>query len=80
MKKSIWIAFGIAGMLLGNPVVDTMAAVRVNIGAGVTLGHRKGHDHRRHYHKKNRRYVAKKHYQNHQHGRHHHRNVRVRIH
>jgi hypothetical protein len=31
MKKTIWIAAGITGMLLGNPAADAKAAVSVNI-------------------------------------------------
>lgn len=34
MKKSIWLAAGIAGMLLGNPSADTLAEVNVQISVG----------------------------------------------
>ncbi|MEI7933939.1 MAG: hypothetical protein WCH30_02640 [Chlorobiaceae bacterium] len=32
MKKSIWLAAGIAGMLLGNPAADARAEVSIHIG------------------------------------------------
>ncbi len=32
MKRSIWVAAGIAGMLLGNPVADARAEVSIRIG------------------------------------------------
>jgi len=32
MKKTIWLAAGITGMLLGNPAADAKAAVNVSIG------------------------------------------------
>jgi len=33
MKKTIWLAAGIAGMLLGNPASDAMAELNVRIGS-----------------------------------------------
>jgi hypothetical protein len=33
MKKSIWIAAGVTGMLLGNPSVNAKAAVNLSIGS-----------------------------------------------
>ena len=34
MKKTIWLAAGISGMLLGHPAVDAKAAIDININAG----------------------------------------------
>ena len=33
MKKTIWLAAGVAGMLLGNPVIEAQGAVKVRIQA-----------------------------------------------
>ncbi len=37
MKKSIWLAAGVAGMLLGNPAVEAQGAVRVQIGHSFSI-------------------------------------------
>jgi hypothetical protein len=37
MKKTIWLAAGVAGMLLGNPAIEAQGAVRVQIGRSFAI-------------------------------------------
>jgi hypothetical protein len=57
MKKNIWLALGIAGILFGTPLADAQAKVRVHVGVGIKIGHHKAH-HRRHLHKRNSRHIV----------------------
>ena len=66
MKKNILLVAGIAGMLLGAPLVDAQAKVSAHVGVEIGAGHHVAHHHHRHHgHKKNREVVARnRHHEN----------------
>jgi hypothetical protein len=54
MKKNIWVALGIAGILFGTPLAEVQAA-SVGVGANISIGGKKHHKHyKRHSHRRYR--------------------------
>ncbi len=60
MKKNILLVAGIAGMLLGAPLGDAQAKVKVHVGVESGTGHHVAHhQHRRHWHRKSSEVVVR---------------------
>ncbi|MCX6178240.1 MAG: hypothetical protein NT163_02525 [Chlorobiales bacterium] len=54
MKKNIWVALGIAGILFGTPLAGTQEA-SAGVGVNIRLGGRRHHHHHnRHWHRRYR--------------------------
>ncbi|MCX6180280.1 MAG: hypothetical protein NT163_13130 [Chlorobiales bacterium] len=54
MKKNIWVALGIAGILFGTPLAEVQAA-SAGFGANISIGGKKHHKHhKRHSHRRYR--------------------------